>query len=45
MSQITLHVSNITGNLIIIKCDNTITIKDLKEIIAERIGDCKHYYF
>ena len=45
MSQITLHVSNITGNLIIVKCDNTIIIKDLKEIIAERIGDCKHYYF
>ena len=39
MSNITLHVYNITGELITVKCDNTITIKDLKEIIAERIGD------
>jgi hypothetical protein len=39
-------VYNITGNLITVKCDNTITIKNLKELIAERIGDnCKHYYF
>ena len=46
MNQITLHVYNITGTLITVKCDNTITIKDLKEIIAKRIGDnCKHYYF
>jgi Leucine-rich repeat (LRR) protein len=46
MNQLTLHVYNITGTLITIKCDNTITIKDLKKIIAERIGDnCKHYYF
>ena len=46
MNQITLHVYNITGELITVKCDNTITIKDLKEIIAERISDnCKHYYF
>ena len=46
MNQITLHVYNITGELITVKCDNTITIKDLKEIIGERIGDnCKHYYF
>ena len=46
MNQITLHVYNITGELITVKCDNTITIKDLKEIIAKRIGDnCKHYYF
>jgi hypothetical protein len=46
MSQLTLHVYNITGSLITLKCHNTITIKDLKEIIAERIGDnCKHYYF
>jgi len=46
MNQLTLHVYNITGNLITVKCDNTITIKDLKELIAERIGDnCKHYYF
>jgi len=46
MNQITLHIYNITGELITVKCDNTITIKDLKELIAERIGDnCKHYYF
>jgi Leucine-rich repeat (LRR) protein len=46
MNQLTLHVYNITGSLITVKCDNTITIKDLKELIAERIGDnCKHYYF
>ena len=46
MNQITLHVYNITGNLITVKCNNTITIKNLKELIAERIGDnCKHYYF
>ena len=46
MNQLTLHVYNITGSLITIKCDNTITIKDLKKLIAERIGDnCKHYYF
>jgi Leucine-rich repeat (LRR) protein len=46
MNQLTLHVYNITGSLITIKCDNTITIKNLKELIAERIGDnCKHYYF
>jgi len=46
MNQITLHLYNITGELITVKCDNTITIKDLKELIAERIGDnCKHYYF
>jgi Leucine-rich repeat (LRR) protein len=46
MNQQTLHVYNITGSLITVKCDNTITIKDLKELIAERIGDnCKHYYF
>jgi Leucine-rich repeat (LRR) protein len=46
MNQLTLHVYNITGSLITVKCDNTITIKNLKELIAERIGDnCKHYYF
>ena len=46
MNQLTLHVYNITGSLITVKCDNTISIKDLKELIAERIGDnCKHYYF
>ena len=46
MNQLNLHIYNITGSLITVKCDNTITIKDLKEIIAERIGDnCKHYYF
>jgi hypothetical protein len=46
MNQLTLHVYNITGSLITVKCDNTITIKDLKKIIAKRIGDnCKHYYF
>jgi hypothetical protein len=46
MNQLTLHVYNITGSLITIKCDNKITIKNLKEIIAKRIGDnCKHYYF
>ena len=46
MNQLTLHVYNIIGSLITLKCDNTITIKYLKELIAERIGDnCKHYYF
>ena len=45
MNKITLHVCNLTEHLITIKCDNIITIKDLKKIIAERIGDCKHYYF
>ena len=46
MNQQTLHVYNITGSLITVKCDNTITIKDLKELIAERIDEnCKHYYF
>jgi Leucine-rich repeat (LRR) protein len=46
MNQLTLYVYNITGSLITVKCHNTITIKDLKELIAERIGEnCKHYYF
>jgi hypothetical protein len=46
MNQLTLHVYNITGSLITLKCDNTISIKDLKEIIAKRIDEnCKHYYF
>ena len=46
MNQLTLHVYNITGSLITLKCDNTISIKDLKELIAQRIGEnCKHYYF
>jgi len=46
MNQIILHIYNIIGELITVKCDNTITIKDLKELIGERIGDnCKHYYF
>ena len=46
MPQITLHIRNITGKGFIIQCDNTITIKDLKKIIAQRIGDkCEHYYF
>jgi len=46
MSKFTLYIYNITGCLITVTFDNTITIKDLKELIAERIGDnCKHYYF
>jgi hypothetical protein len=46
MNQLTLHVYNITGSLITVKCDNTITVKTLKELISERIGEnCKHYYF
>jgi hypothetical protein len=44
MNQLTLYVYK--GSLITLKCDNTITIKDLKELIAERIDEnCKHYYF
>jgi Leucine-rich repeat (LRR) protein len=46
MNQLTLHIYNITGSLITVKFDNTITIKDLKELIAKRIDEnCKHYYF
>ena len=47
MNEITLYIYDINrSNLITITCDNRITIKDLKEIIAERIGDdCEYYYF
>jgi hypothetical protein len=46
MNQLTLHIYNITLSLITIKCDNTITIKKLKELIAKLISnDCEHYDF
>jgi hypothetical protein len=46
MSKFTIYIYNITGCLITVTFDDTITIKDLKELIGERIGDnCKHYYF
>jgi Leucine-rich repeat (LRR) protein len=38
-------VSNITGDLITVNVNNSQTIKELKDEIAKKLGNCKHYYF
>ena len=45
MVLLTLQVSNITNNSIIIKCDDQLCIKDLKQIISDRFDDLEPYLF
>jgi len=45
MVTLTLQVSNITGNSIIIKCDDQVCIRDLKQIISGRLNNLEPYLF
>ena len=39
MVVLTLQVSNITGKSIIVKCDEQFCVRDLKQIISDRLND------
>ena len=45
MVVLTLQISNITNNSIIVKCDDQLYIKDLKRIISDHFDDLEPYLF
>jgi len=45
MVVLTLQISNIIGNSIIVKCDDQRCIRDLKQIISDCFDDSEPYLF